>query len=184
MPVLTLDAAKRQLKITTDAHDQDLADYIAGVTEVVEHYVGPVDDRQVVERWSGWREVIAVRHTPVVEVVEVTYLDGGQAVDVADVDVDPVTGALQLISATRWPAGRLRITYTAGRGGVAPHSAQVAALMIVQHLWEVRRGADSRRPTFSPVEPTVNVTTPNYTFSVPKRAVQLLEPHATGPAVS
>ena len=184
MPALTLEAAKSQLKITKDTHDADLALYVAGVNEVIEHYIGPVDDRQVVERWSGWRPVIAVRHTPVVSVDEVTYLDGGQAVAVDDIDVDATTGALQLISSTRWPAGRLRLAYTAGRGGVAPPSATTAALMIIQHLWEVRRGADSRRPAYSSVEGTQQVYTPNFTYSVPRRAIQLLEAHATGPAVS
>lgn len=185
MPALTLEAAKSQLKITVDKHDADLTSYVDGVNEVIEHYIGPVDDRQVVERWRGWRETIAVRHTPVVRVDSVTYLDGTQAVAVDDIDVDAATGALQLISSALWPAGRLRIAYTAGRGGTAPHSAEVAALMIVQHLWEVRRGADSRRPAYSPVEGgTVQVATPNFTYSVPRRAIQLLEAYATGPAVS
>jgi hypothetical protein len=76
------------------------------------------------------------------------------------------------------------VTYTAGRGGVTPKSALVAALMILQHLWEVRRGADARRPTYSPVEQVATVVTPNYTYSVPRRALQMLEADMTGPAIA
>lgn len=188
MPVLTLAKAKSQLKIpvANTAHDDELTEYVDGVNEVVEYYIGPVDNREVVERWSGWLETIAVRHTPVVEVVEVVYLDDTLAVDVDDIDVDTVTGELRRISACRWPTGMLKVTYTTGRGGVAPHSAVVAGLMIIQHLWEVRRGADARRPNFSPVENnTVQVSTSGgFTFSVPRRAVQLLEAHMTGPAAA
>lgn len=184
MPALTLDGAKAQLNITSTSHDAELADYVAAVNEVIESYVGPVDDRTVVERWTGGRRTIAVRHRPVVSVTSVTYLDdGADAAAVSDIDLDTELGVLRLKTAEWWPSGRLRVEYVAGQGGEAPAAADIAARIIVQHLWETQRGGDSRRPDLAGgLE--VPASGGGFTFSVPRRAIQLLEAHATGPAVA
>ncbi|ASU83578.1 phage gp6-like head-tail connector protein [Nocardiopsis gilva YIM 90087] len=181
MPALTLAAAKKQLNITSTTHDTELQDYVDGVNEVVEFYVGPVDDRTVVERWTGARRAIAVRHRPVVSLTSVTYLvDGSEVAAVADVDVDIELGVLRLKTAEWWPEGRYLVEYVAGRGGSAPAAADIAGRIIIQHLWETQRGGDSRRPDLAGGLETV--TTGGFTFSVPRRAIQLLEAHSTGPA--
>lgn len=185
MPALSLEDAKAQLKITGTSLDAELLDYIAGVNETVEFYIGPVDDRTVTERWDGGRPLLAVRHRPVVALTSVTSVgDGEAAVGVDEVDVDHTLGVLRLRSGGLWPAGPLLVTYVAGRGGQAPPAANIAARMIMQHLWETQRGGDTRRPDLAGgLEPAPAVSG-GFTFSVPRRAIQLLEPHTTGPAVA
>lgn len=185
MPALSLADAKAQLNIDADGQDAELGDYVAGVNEVVEFYIGPVDDRTVVERWEGGRPSLAVRHRPVVALTSVTSsADSTPVVELGEVDVDHTLGVLRLRSGGLWPAGPLLVTYVAGRGGEAPPSANIAARMIMQHLWETQRGGDSRRPDLAGGLEPAPVVSGGFTFSVPRRAIQLLEPHSTGPAVA
>lgn len=187
MPALTLQGAKSQLNIAEDVtkHDAELEDYVAAVNEIIEHYIGPVDDVTVTERWTGRRKTIAVRELPLSSLVGVTYLDDGSEVaPLGDIDVDTETGVLQLRHAVWWPPGRFLVEYTAGRGGTAPSSADIAARIIVQHLWATQRGGGTRRPDLSGVGDMEQVQTANWTFSVPRRAIQLLEARAMGPALA
>lgn len=184
MPALSLADAKAQLHMTGTGVDTELQDYVDGVNEIIEYHIGPVDDRTVTERWDGGQPALAVRHRPVVSLSSVTAIaDGAELVPVGEVDVDHTLGVLRLRSGGLWPAGPMAVTYVAGRGGTAPSAANIAGRIIIQHLWETQRGGDVRRPDLAGGLETVTVSG-GFTFSVPRRAIQLLEPHATGPAVA
>jgi hypothetical protein len=184
VPALSLADAKAQLNVTGTGQDDELSDYVDAVNEVLEYYIGPVDDRTVVERWDGGRQSIAVRHRPIVALTSVTNVeDDAEVTSVDEVDVDFTLGVLRLKSDARWPAGRMKVTYVAGRGGEAPAAANIAGRIIIQHLWETQRGGDTRRPDLAGGTETVTVSG-GFTFSIPRRAIQLLEAHSIGPAVA
>lgn len=188
MPVLTLDEAKLQLNIPASdtSHDVELADFVAAACLAVEHYTGPADDKQVVEQLrlgSAPAAEVLLTTRPLVGVVSVTSSEpGGVTYDPANMDVDKWRGILT-VDAGPLLTGRVTVTYTAGNGGIVPKTANIAARVILQHLWSTQRGG-SRRPSARGGDDVVEV--PGVGYAVPRAAVQMLEtlPHRVDQEVS
>jgi hypothetical protein len=184
VPLLTLDNAKAQLKITSHAQDLELAVYVAATIEVIERYVGPVDPRTVTETqdisMSG-ASVLVLRTTPVVSVTSIVpILGGGTPYDVAGLDLDGETGIVRRINRGRF-YGPLRNEYIAGRATV-PASMDLAGRMLLQHLWTTKQGPG--RPARGGADDVAVETTRGFGYAVPNRVLQLLEEYRLPPGVA
>ncbi|MEV4159005.1 head-tail connector protein [Nonomuraea dietziae] len=175
MPIVSLAKAKEHLNIDVADYDAELTGYLGAATEVVEHYVGAVEPRSLTERYSGVGTAeLILRHPPVQAVTAV--VENGTALAAADYSLSDA-GVLVRMAGQRphvWPYGRNNITvdYTAGRASVLDNFV-LAGLIIIGHLWETQRGSGG-----SPLPGGSNdnmLFTPNFSFAIPRRAVELLQ---------
>jgi hypothetical protein len=184
--LLTLAEAKTQLDIDTATYDAELQAYVDGVTMAIEAHVGPVENRSVTETHelpaSGARMVV-LRQTPAVSLTSVTpVLTNGTTYTVASLDLDEATGTVRRLDGGRL-YGPLRWVYVAGRGSVPP-TINLAARIMVQHLWRTQYGASRAGAglgggdDFSVTEPVAG-----WGYAIPNRVLQLLEPYKLPPAV-
>ncbi|MEV4000999.1 head-tail connector protein [Actinomadura sp. NPDC049753] len=174
--IIDLAAAKEQLNIDPDNTDSDaeLALYVSAATEVVERYVGAVIQRPVTERFDGGRSALLLSALPVASVTSVTV--GGSVLDAAGVAVSE-SGVLTRVSGSarmNFSSGTqtVEVVYVAGRAASVaevPARYQLAARIIVQHMWETQRPAAQ-----GPFSQASDDYDPRYAYSVPRRAQELL----------
>ena len=194
--LLTLADAKTQLEIssTTTTFDTELQGYIDSATEVVEDYVGPVIQRDVVEYHDGGRWELQLRTRPVVSVTSIVETWGpnnytlSQVSDLNvgvgsayDFTLDSGTGTILRRAygvTARFPIGQknVKVTYVAGRAAV-PAAVDGAMKIIVQHLWKTRLGPVPGQDPYT----DQLVMLPGFGFAIPSRAVQLLTPQRRVP---
>ncbi|MFB7711589.1 hypothetical protein [Streptomyces sp. NPDC056105] len=176
MAMLTLAEAKAQLDIETGTDDVELQAYIDGLGPVIERYVGPVEIRTVTEQVDGWK-LIALTQAPVVSLVSLTpVLDGGLAVSLAEVTVNPDSGVVRRRDGAPFYGGPWTAVYSAGRvaeGGDIPPTISLAARILLQHLWRTQYG--SARGQGSADDFSVTEPIPGFGYAVPNRVLQLLE---------
>lgn len=186
MALLSLDDAKQQLNIDTNTQDSELQAYIEGITAAIEAHVGPVENRSVTETHdvptSGAR-VLVLRQTPAVSLTSVTpVLTNGTQYDVASLDLDGATGTVRRLDGGRL-YGPLRFIYVAGRG-VVPPTINLAARIMLQHLYRTQYGASRGMSTIGGGDDfSVNEPVPGWGYAIPNRVLQLLERYKLGPAV-
>ncbi|WP_326808175.1 phage gp6-like head-tail connector protein [Streptomyces sp. NBC_01775] len=181
MALLTLAEAKAQLDIETSTHDDELQAYVDALTSVIEHYTGPVEERQVTETIEGRGGTMCLSQVPAIALLSITpALTDGDPVDLAAVVLDSAVGVVRhrsgSFAGTVWV-----VTYTAGRGTV-PATVNLAARILLQHLWRTQNGAARGVGTaddFSVTEPI-----PGFGYAVPNRVLQLLEPFKLPPGVA
>lgn len=181
MALLTLDEAKAQLDIETDSHDVELQAYIEALTSVIERHTGPVEERQVTETIEGRGTSMCLSHIPAVTLVAIApALTDGAALDLSTVVLDPGAGLVRHRSGSF--AGTLwTVTYTAGRSSIPP-TINLAARMLIQHLWRTQYGSARGAPSsddFLVTEPI-----PGYGYAIPNRVLELLEPFKLPPGVA
>lgn len=183
MALLTLDEAKAQLNIRTDANDVELQLYIDALTSVIEGYVGVVEERTVTETVTGQGPAVVLLQTPVLTVTSLTPVEtGGTAVDVAGLHVDGPSGVVAYADRSLFSCGPWTAVYTAGRAEIPP-TIKLAALLLLQHLWRTqlapaRGGLSGSGSDFSVSDPI-----PGFGYAVPNRVLQLLEPYKLPPGV-
>ncbi|MFK0151198.1 head-tail connector protein [Streptomyces sp. NPDC090493] len=186
MALLTLDEAKQQLNITSSTDDAELQVYVDGVTDAIEAHVGPVENREVTELHdlpAGGARALVLRQLPAVSLGSVSaVLDSSPGYDTGALDVDGPTGVVRRLDGGRL-YGPLRITYTAGRGTV-PSTINLAARIMVQHLWRTQYGASRALPSVGGGDDTsVSEPISGWGYAIPFRVLQLLEPYKLPPAV-
>lgn len=141
--LVSLAQVKAHLGKTTTRDDDELELMIAAATESIEDRVGPVVRRTVTgerQRHNG-TEAIYLRQAPVISVTSVTPVDGGTALTVGLLDIDPTTGRVAYADgSTRFGSGVYLWTYVAGRS-LVPAGLQLAALNYIRGSWETQRGA-------------------------------------------
>lgn len=141
MAIVTLDEVKAQLNIDLDdtTHDTELklyADAATGALEEHKHQV--IERRQFTEQVTiGGGSVVRLSHTPVVDLISVVGVDSGQEWDTDQLRVSP-SGLVRGLSGPAL-AGAVEFTYTAGPEVPSP-GHKLAALIVLQHLWETQRG--------------------------------------------
>lgn len=179
--MFSLADAKAQLNIRDSATDDDeIRDWMAATTMVVEHFVGPVAPRTVTERHTfGVATVRVLRQTPALALASlVPILTSGTSYDPEDLDLDEDTGVVQRKDGGML-TGPLRITYTVGRTVIRANIAQ-AGRIILQHLWRTQRpsrgGLAGGGDDYSVTEPIAGLG-----YAVPNRALELLEPDRLPP---
>lgn len=175
--------AKKHLNIPASSTDDDeeIRDWNGATAMVVEHFVGPVARRTVIERHQfAVAQMRVLRQIPALALTSIVpVLNSGVSYDPDDLDLDPDTGAVQRKDGGLL-AGPLRFTYTVGRTLIAPNIAQ-AGRIILQHLWRTQRGS-ARGPViagsddYSVTEPIVGIG-----YAIPNRALELLEPDRLPP---
>ena len=184
MALLTLAEAKAQLDITGTAEDVELQAYIEALTAAIERHVGPVETRQFAETVEGRSACLCLSNIPVVALVSVVpAVDTGDPLDLSSLVLDGATGIVRYrggsFAGTLW-----RATYTAGRGAVPP-TINLAARILLQHLWRTQYGASrglsgiGGGEDFSVTEPA-----PGWGYAIPNRVLQLLEPYKVPPGVA
>jgi hypothetical protein len=170
MALITLDQAKRQLDIASSdtSRDDELQLWVDATTSAVEKARGEVvDQRRVTDELpvNGGRVILTA--VPVTALVSVTSVADGTTWDTSALHVTPATGELTVMSG-RSLSGGVVVVYNAGYPS-PPANYVVAALIILQHLWETRRGAQS-----IPMGGDNEMYVPQLGYAVPRRAVELL----------
>lgn len=182
MGLLTLAEAKSQMNIETTTHDTELLAYIESLTAVIEGHVGPVEDQTVTETVDGQGRYLALLRPPVQALTSLTpIMDGGAALDVAGLHVDGPSGVIRRTDGGTFSGGPWTVVYTAGRGSI-PATINLAARILLQHLWRTQYGAargGGRADDFDVTEPI-----PGFGYAVPNRVLQLLESYKQPPGIA
>jgi hypothetical protein len=140
---------------------------------------GPLVNRTISERaeLDGTYTVLQVRQRPLVSVTSIVSVASGQAIDIsAGLDLDPNAGTIRRKLGYpfygpyfQWlPA--MTVTYVAGWGTSVPAAFNLAARIIVQHLWDTQHG-----PAVRPSMGGMDMVQPaGFGFAIPSRAAELL----------
>jgi hypothetical protein len=91
---------------------------------------------------------------------------------VADLDVDADSGVVERFDGA-FMRGPVQVAYVAGRAEV-PANVQLAALIILQHLWRTRLGSPVPSATVTEQTPRVYGAMVPSGFAIPNRALELL----------
>lgn len=167
MALLNLETVKRQLGVPDDGtYDEELPLWMGAATAAVESIRGEaIDPREVTDEVTAVSGTVMLSWLPVISLTSVTTTDGATSWDVSALHVTP-SGAVRALSG---PAlqGTLLFLYNAGYTDPPPNF-QLAGTIILQHLWETRRGA---------MAPQVGGTDdymPGPGWAIPRRALELL----------
>jgi hypothetical protein len=170
--IVSLARTKKQLGIneSDQTYDEELRGFITGASKAVERQLGTIVARRsfTERRPTDAYGQILVSNVPVLSVTSATSADGNTTWTAADLHPEPDTG---LIYAATGPAlrGDVDVVYRAGLR-IVPEDYQLATLIIVEHLWETRRGAMGVQ-LGGEGEPWQ----PGRGFAVPRRAIELLD---------
>lgn len=179
---VSLEDAKTQLNITTTATDGEIRDMLAAVSACVDYFCGPVAPRTLVEvhgrRYQGSWELV-VDQPPVISVTSIiSQVAGGQSYLPADVTLIPDSGVISL-AAGGYFYGRLTVAYIAGRL-IIPPALNLAGRLILQHMWKTQRGP-AARPGLGGDDTQL---VPGLGYSIPNRAVELMQTSPRPPALA
>lgn len=180
--LLPLADAKDQLNIaqTITTYDSELQSYIATIETSLEAYTGgPLVNRTISNERAemmNWQTVICVRQRPLVSVTSITSASGG-AIDIsAGLDLDTNAGTIRRKLGLpfygpffQW-LPQVTVTYVAGWGTQMPAAFNLAARMILQHLWRSQHGP-AERPSMGGEE---TVVLPGWGYAIPNQAAELL----------
>lgn len=174
--IVTVDEVKKQLNIPAldTSQDDELGDFISSVTDVIEHIVGPVVPREVVEVHDGGKPAVVLRRPPVLSVTSVA--ESGTTLDAVGYTTSVAAGVLYR-SSGRFAGthGAISVTYQAGRA-TTPASIKQAAKELVAVNFRPQQGGN-----FSPFDRSDDGAGGGdiiLGFFVPNRVMQMLAPHA------
>lgn len=173
VPLIDLDQAKAQLNYdpanTTD--DAEIQRYVDAVIRVVEDHKGEIADPRTItdELHLANAGSFLLRNVPVQSLITVQTVDGGTTWDVTDLHVNESSGRVTVLSGAP-VSGLVEVTYEAGYSTPPPHYRQ-AALIILSHLWETQRGVGIINAGVIGAEEAYD---PRYSFSIPRKALELL----------
>ena len=172
LSLLSLAEAKTHLNITTTTNDDELRNFMQASCELIEAKAGICVQRQFTDRVTEGAYELAVPHRPLLSVVSITSVwTGGPSWTGAQLRIDTEAGLIaQLVPFIFW-WGPWDVTYVAGRA-IIPERFIHAAKEQLRHLWETQRG--SMPPALLQGE-EVFTTTAGWSFSVPRRVLELLE---------
>jgi hypothetical protein len=195
--ILSLAQAKKAVGISPSitAKDEDLTEFIDGMTPIIEDIVGPVDARDCDEWHDGGAQSIKTLFSPLISVTAVTESYGpyvrtlteqplsGTPFDSYGYTVDLDTGLLIRRIAGRvavFRAGRqnVRVQYVAGRATV-PANITLAARRLLRHLWQSEQ--QGGRPDMGSPE-AMSVTPSGY--AVPRAVIELCGDDRRAPGIS
>ncbi|MFB6950180.1 head-tail connector protein [Streptomyces niveus] len=185
MALLTLQEAKKQLNLTTDTDDDELLTYVDAVTAPIEEYIGPVEPREVAEQHDAesGRRALVLRTSPVLSLTSVEpLLTGGVSYPVDGLVLDTGTGEVRRRNSGVF-RGLLLFTVQAGRTEVTP-TINLAARMLVQHLWRTQRPGRSGGLAGGGEDYSVGQPIPGFGYAVPNRVLELLAPYRLPPGVA
>jgi hypothetical protein len=160
--------------------DDELRNFLAAVTEVVEAKTGPCVRRTVTQRIADGYCQLVLNQAPVISVTSVTSVwTGGPSWTGANLVLDADAGIVTTqLGAIPFYYGPWDVVYTAGRAAV-PERILHAAKEQLRHLWETQRG-QLAAPVLGGGE--TFTTSAGWTFSVPNRVLEMLADDMT-PAI-
>lgn len=172
--ITSLADAKAHLNIAPSDMSQDvqLRQFIGATTRSVEQIRGEaIVRRTVVDRYTFWspRRDFTLYTAPVLSVASISRVDLTLSWLPGGFDLDAELALLTALPGTQDLWGRVKFVYDAGYL-VIPEAFHLAALMILKHLWETKRGAQGGVQLGGEV--VGSVYGPG--FAVPKRALELL----------
>lgn len=174
--LLSLDDAKQTLNLTSTTNDAELELYVAAVTDVVEAFIGPVGRRTVTETIyaeAGGELVLSTR--PAISLTSLTPT-WGSVYTVGQLILDATSGIIRPPTTLQFWGGPFIVVYVAGRPAVPP-SVNLAARMLVEHLWATQRGEAGAPRLVGATDDYSAGVTPGFGFAVPNRVLELLEPY-------
>jgi len=172
--IISLAEGKSHLRMPVDetTHDEDLMSFIWAATGVVELYVGAVVRRTHTQTFDGTGQSrLLLSHIPVLSITSVT--EDGTTVDPSGYKINKPAGVLVRVAGSAdyaWRPGvqNVDVVYVAARSDVE-ESWRLAAKIIVKHMWETQRAAAP-----GPMTQGNEDFDPRYTYSIPRRALELL----------
>ena len=183
--VLPLQDAKDALNIpqTNTAYDIEIGVMIASIESALERLTGgPLFTTQVSEhvRIGHLYRSLVLRQRPLVSVVSITDIASGTALDISDIEIDTLAGIVRRkLQRPFWAWGPFfTVVYTAGWGTTLPPAFNLAARVILQHLWELQQGPSSR-PTMGASDMTRVYRATGEGFAVPNRALEIMAPYTS-----
>lgn len=178
--IISLAEAKEHLnkKLGASAADGELRRFMMAATEVIESKAGTCVMRPITGEFipGDWRRLIRLPSAPVPTAASVTSVAslraGGPSWLPADLIVNPRAGTCQTADRRGFWGGPWQWSGTAGRP-VVPERLEHAVKEQLRHLWETQRGA---QPPHLLQGDEAFTTSAGWTFSVPRRVLELLEP--------
>lgn len=200
MAVVLLDEAKAALNLNSSADDVELSMYLDAADDVVSNLIGPVtatpftdliEPAHGVSSYpsgtystaagpSAWRG-FTLAHTPVQSLTSVTGAYSGAVYSTAGLLLEGTQGLVRPAAATAWPWWEpVLVAYVAGWVKV-PAAARLAALVIIEHLWQTQRAGGVSASPFAPESPG---QPHGLGYAIPPRALELLAPFRLAPRVA
>lgn len=190
LDIISLADAKTHLNITTTNYDTELADFITAASYMWRKRVCHVIPETFNEWHDGGRVAIPLRKGPIQSIqhvyetygaiqYELTQQTPGQSGSAYCYMVDTDTGIIMRMAAgvgMFFTSGyrNINVQYTAGFGpigsGLIPGDIQLAIKLIVQHLWDAKRGG-TKRPGMGGDD----MPSPEAAYSWPQRAEEIAD---------
>lgn len=169
--IMSLADAKQHLNMSGSTQfDDELRFFMAATTRALEKARGEAIVRRTVterlEFFTPWRWFVLTT-TPVLSVTSLVRQDAVQTWSPSDFDIDLEHGKLTILPSGLPVVGQVLATYQAGYA-IIPESFQLAADIVLKHLWETQRGRQGvvlggeMEQSFGPG------------FAIPNRAQELL----------
>jgi hypothetical protein len=176
--LLPLQDAKDQLNIpqATTSSDAEIAAYVSTIESSLRGMTGgPVVNRSITERAEFTPDLmmLQLQQRPIVSVTSIVSVPNGATVDIsAGLDIDNLANAVYTKGGWAFSAFSplATVTYVAGWGTAVPPAFNVAARIILQHLWTTQRGATAP-PMLGGME---LATVPGFPYAIPYGAAELL----------
>lgn len=172
MAVLGLDEAKAYLRITNAVDDSQLTGTINAAETIIAARIGPLEPTPVTRRVHMHGRALVV-DPPAVSLTSVVD-DGGTALDVAALYLDPETGVITYNDGSDFVGRYFTVTYERGRE-TCPDDLLEAVRALVKHLWSPRRGTAGRPGASASDGPSDSL--PGAGYLLPFRVEQLLAPY-------
>lgn len=175
MGIVTLDEARRQLRIDPDdtSDDQEIQAYCDGITKVIEDYKHEIIEqrevREDVERFTRFGHCFRLWSVPLVSITSVTSVTTGYAWDVTNLRANRESGIVRVLAGPRL-SGFVEAVVQAGYPVVPAHYKR-GALVVLQHNWETQRGQGAAH---SGVIGAEEVHNPRWSYSIPRKALEWL----------
>lgn len=180
--IVSLADGKEHLNITSSANDEELRFWLEVTTGIVDELAGKATARRTVtERFDDrpcWRDHLVLTWTPVLSLTSVATLDGSTTWTVGNLDVDPASGIVRVLSGQSL-SGTVKVVYQAGFESIPARYAG-AARIVLRHLWESQRaGIGGKRARSGLVDDNMMLVAG---YAVPRAASELIGPR--GPLVA
>lgn len=183
--IISLADARATLRLTATTQDEELRLFIEATTAVIERHINEaVVPRTVIEDYTTvnagrWGDSIALRTVPVISVQSMVSVSTLYTWSPANFHVNTDTGEITGLPST-WPLwGDVTINYTVGRQVIPPNYI-LAAKIIVQHLWQTRRGVAGAAQPSGMVDTMHGSGRLGWGYAIPNAAIELLGYGTTG----
>jgi hypothetical protein len=170
--IISFAEARAHLNKTSNATDDELSAFMMAATELVESKVGICVPRTFTERIDQGRLQLVSVYKPILSVTSVTSIwPGGPSWPGSLIRWDAEAGIIYQIPPFDFWWGPWDVVLTSGRQVIAERHIHAAKEQL-RHLWETQRGGQPPALLEGEQEFT---TSAGFTFSVPRRVLELLE---------